>query len=73
MYVCLCHAITETHIEQAVAQGAKRLKDLRHSLRVATDCGRCARCAHQCLKDSLSELTGNCSSGISTHSSYAKA
>ena len=53
MYVCLCHAITERHIEQAVDRGASRLKDLRASLRVATECGRCASCARDCLRQSL--------------------
>lgn len=53
MYVCLCHGVTERHIEQAVDDGATRLKDLRSSLRVATECGRCASCAKDCLRQSL--------------------
>lgn len=53
MYVCMCHAITERHIEEAVDAGATRFKDLRSSLRVATECGRCASCAKDCLKQTL--------------------
>ena len=53
MYVCVCHGVTEKHIANAVDQGATRLKDLRHNLRVATNCGRCASCAKDCLKDSM--------------------
>lgn len=54
MYVCVCHGVTERHIAEAVDRGASRLRDLRHQLRVATDCGRCAACARDCLKHSLS-------------------
>ncbi len=53
MYVCLCHGITESHIENAVIRGAKHMKDLRKSLRIATECGRCATCAKDCLRDTL--------------------
>ncbi|NPU91656.1 MAG: bacterioferritin [Gammaproteobacteria bacterium] len=53
MYVCVCNAVTERHIAQAVQQGARQLKDLRRALRVSADCGRCARCAHQCLQATL--------------------
>lgn len=53
MYVCVCHGVTERHIDQAVDRGATRLKDLRRNLRVATGCGACASCARDCLKDSL--------------------
>lgn len=53
MYVCVCNAVTERHIEAAVSQGATRLRDLRDSLGVATECGRCAGCAHKCLKAAL--------------------
>ncbi|MBL8438127.1 MAG: (2Fe-2S)-binding protein [Zoogloeaceae bacterium] len=56
MYVCVCNAVTERHINEAVAQGARHLRDLRSTLGVTVDCGRCARCARDCLKSSL----GNC-------------
>lgn len=50
MYVCLCKGVTEKHIHQAARQGAKTLKDLRRDLGVTAECGRCAGCANQCLK-----------------------
>lgn len=59
MYVCVCHGVTERHIEQAVNQGATRLRDLRRNLRVATGCGLCASCARDCLKDSLASQQPN--------------
>ncbi len=42
MYVCICKAVTERQIEDAVARGAHCLKDLKHELGVASECGKCA-------------------------------
>ena len=53
MYVCLCHAVTETNIHHAVLRGACSLRDLRNELKVATQCGRCATCAKTCLNRAL--------------------
>ncbi|MFB1029171.1 MAG: (2Fe-2S)-binding protein, partial [Thauera sp.] len=44
MYVCVCNAVTERQIHHAAAQGARTLRDLRQSLGVTAECGRCARC-----------------------------
>jgi len=51
MYVCVCKAVTDRQIRQAAADGARTLKDLRRELGVTRDCGRCASCAHECLKE----------------------
>ena len=51
MYVCVCRAVTERQIAQAARNGAKSLKDLRNNLGVTSECGRCASCARQCLRD----------------------
>ncbi|MBX3679052.1 (2Fe-2S)-binding protein [Cognatazoarcus halotolerans] len=50
MYVCVCNAVTDTHIREAASAGAKTLLDLRRTLGVASECGRCASCARDCLK-----------------------
>lgn len=50
MYVCICHAVTDRQIRAAADNGARSLKDLRRELGVTRDCGRCASCAHDCLK-----------------------
>lgn len=55
MYVCVCRAVTEKHIESAVVGGARRLRDLRAELGVTEDCGRCAQCAKQCLHAALGQ------------------
>lgn len=50
MYVCLCHAVTDSHIADAVREGARQLKDISVSLKVTTKCGRCKPCASECLQ-----------------------
>ena len=50
MYVCVCQAVTERQIHDAAREGARTLKDLRRELGVTTDCGRCASCARDCLR-----------------------
>ncbi len=54
MYVCVCRAVTERQIIQAAHNGAKSLKDLRNNLGVTSECGRCAGCARQCLREAHS-------------------
>lgn len=49
MYVCVCNAVTERQIEQAVSDGAKSVKDLNRLLGVGAECGSCVRCARECL------------------------
>ncbi|MGQ0658548.1 MAG: (2Fe-2S)-binding protein [Chromatiales bacterium] len=53
MYVCLCHAVTERDISNAVRQGARRVEDLQEKLKVATCCGACADGVEQCLEEHL--------------------
>lgn len=60
MYVCVCKAVTERHIVQAVEQGARHLRDLRATLGVTAECGRCARCAHACLRTTLDGKPTHC-------------
>jgi bacterioferritin-associated ferredoxin len=49
LYVCICMAVTERQILEAVEAGARTLKDLRRELGVASECGNCASHAQQCL------------------------
>ncbi|WP_137939688.1 bacterioferritin-associated ferredoxin [Chitinivorax sp. B] len=56
MYVCICHAVTDTHIRQAVEGGCCSMRDLRNELNVATQCGRCACHAREVLRESLHQI-----------------
>jgi bacterioferritin-associated ferredoxin len=51
MYVCVCKAVTERQVREAVEGGVQSMRDLRQHLGVASECGRCARCAHGILKE----------------------
>jgi len=53
MYVCICNAVTEREIRQAVGLGVTTLNELREGLGVAGDCGKCGSCAKQILHDEL--------------------
>lgn len=55
MYVCVCKAVTERQIHEAITDGARTLKDLRRALDITRECGQCATCARQCLKDAAEE------------------
>ncbi len=41
MYVCICNAITDTEIQEAINQGACSMKCLRSELGVGSQCGKC--------------------------------
>ncbi len=42
MYICVCNAISERQVQEAIAQGAADLSDLQAQLGIATCCGQCA-------------------------------
>ena len=43
MYVCLCRGITDTQIRKAVQAGETEFRQLRQSLEVGAQCGKCVR------------------------------
>lgn len=51
MYVCICQAVTEKQVRDAVDQGVHSLSAMREHLGVASECGKCARCAHGIIKE----------------------
>lgn len=51
MYVCLCHGVTDKTIRQAAAAGCNSLAQLRCELKVASQCGKCARQAKAVLDE----------------------
>ncbi|TDY03727.1 (2Fe-2S)-binding protein [Thiohalophilus thiocyanatoxydans] len=56
MYVCLCKGVTDTQIRDAVIDGADSLADVRRDLGVASNCGCCAKCARQVIKQTKQEI-----------------
>jgi bacterioferritin-associated ferredoxin len=43
MYVCVCKAVTDTQIKQAIDTGACTRRQLFNLLGVGGDCGKCNR------------------------------
>ena len=57
MYVCVCKAVTEREIEQAVAEGVCSMPGLRLKLGVATRCCKCAPMAQRTMLHKLADMT----------------
>jgi bacterioferritin-associated ferredoxin len=57
MYVCVCHAVTDKQLREAISQGSHSLRDLRRQLGVITSCGKCGRCVREILQQSRSAVT----------------
>lgn len=53
MYVCVCNAITEGQIKNAIRDGANTMHQLRAELKVTTSCGTCADYVENCLQEAL--------------------
>lgn len=50
MYICVCKAVRERDIHEAVRNGLHSMKQLSRELGVGTECGLCAGCAKDCLR-----------------------
>ena len=59
MYVCLCKGITDTQIRAAVQDGASSMREVRNTLGVASQCGKCGELARDIVRESLDDLEGN--------------
>ncbi|MCB1705458.1 MAG: bacterioferritin-associated ferredoxin [Halioglobus sp.] len=55
MYVCLCKGITDTQIRAAIEDGASSLRDVRNTLGVASQCGKCGILTREILRETLTD------------------
>ncbi len=53
MYVCLCKGITDTQIRAAVEDGANSLREVRNTLGVASQCGKCGILTREIVRETL--------------------
>lgn len=53
MFVCICKAVTDGDIKQAVADGACSFRDVRDQLGAATQCGKCATTTRDIIQQEL--------------------
>lgn len=56
MYICICNAVTESAIRQAVQAGARSIFDLTAQTGCSTQCGCCANLARQILDEELAAI-----------------
>ncbi len=64
MYVCLCKGVTDKQIRNAINEGACSMRDLRDTLDVANQCGKCGRDCKSLLNES--SLAGAASGSMNT-------
>ncbi|PTU75814.1 bacterioferritin-associated ferredoxin [Pseudomonas mangrovi] len=56
MYVCLCQGVTDGQIKDAIYEGCCSYRDVRETLGVGTQCGKCACFAKQVVRETLGDL-----------------
>jgi bacterioferritin-associated ferredoxin len=65
MYVCVCNAVTDRRIRQAVDEGIVTMHELTEELGVASCCGSCEPLAREILNQRLAERAASASSEYS--------
>lgn len=55
MYVCICHGVTEKHIQQAVSDGVDSMRKVRGCLGVGSQCGKCVCHAQDVISQAQQE------------------
>lgn len=64
MFVCLCKAITDTQIREAVDQGHGSMLAMKKKLEVSTGCGACACEVDRIIDERITEnLSSSTQSG----------
>lgn len=53
MYICMCNAVTDHDIRQAVADGVRTFAELQMRTHCSTTCGCCMTEARACFKEAL--------------------
>ncbi len=56
MYICICNAVTEREIRQAVELGADSFGAVSRDLGVGTCCGKCKKDACRVIREHKIEL-----------------
>lgn len=58
MYVCVCNAVSDKAIKQAVQQGHDSFEAIQRELAVATCCGRCKPFAQEIIRQCVDQQNG---------------
>ena len=59
MYVCICKGITDTQIRAAVEDGASSFGEVKNTLGVASQCGKCGILTREIVRESLADSADN--------------
>jgi bacterioferritin-associated ferredoxin len=59
MYVCVCNAVTENAIREAVDNGVRSLAELRLHTGCSMTCGTCQELAEEVLAEAIEFSAGN--------------
>jgi bacterioferritin-associated ferredoxin len=62
MYVCVCNAVNDRQVREALEEGWNSLSSLRQRLGYNSSCGRCTGCLRKMIEthQSVSGLQGEC-------------
>lgn len=71
MYVCLCHAVTESEVLEEAAAGASTIDELSRRLGVATGCGCCRDHAESLLQSGSQHAASTTLANDSAINAYA--
>jgi bacterioferritin-associated ferredoxin len=55
MYVCICNAVTDSDIRNAVEDGVRNMKQLAQATGCSSTCGCCREMAIEVLQQALTE------------------
>ncbi len=58
MYVCLCKAVTDKQLLDAIDDGTADFNELQEQLGVATNCGACREYAQELINERLAAQLG---------------
>jgi len=58
MYVCICNAVTDSDIRNAVEDGVRNMKQLGQETGCSSTCGCCRDMAREILQQALEESRG---------------
>jgi len=55
MYICICHAVNESAIRQAVNEGVSSFRELSARTACGTQCGTCVNLAREVMDQALAD------------------
>ncbi|MDH3787027.1 MAG: (2Fe-2S)-binding protein [Xanthomonadales bacterium] len=56
MYICICNAVNETAIQEAVGNGVRSFRDLSAQTGCGTQCGSCVKLARDVMDQALLDI-----------------